>query len=171
MCPLRHRPDIKYIFFGFPVHMFFIDSSADWLVQNLNIDILAVRTGGYEEMTNSALVYKPKCVGKGGSCGVSAVHSRSPNKRWRSNSIFNLAVAVGLPSRPSCWAPKSWSSKSGTDTPGRGQTVRQEPGTGRLGLRPKYFWRLKPNLRKVELYLQFILYANCDAILEQSLGK
>jgi hypothetical protein len=30
-----------------------------------------------------------KCGGKGGSCGVSAIH-RSPNKLCRSNSIFNL---------------------------------------------------------------------------------
>jgi hypothetical protein len=36
-------------------------------------------------------------VGRGGSCGVSAlitaVH-RSPNKLWRSNSIFNLWVRL-----------------------------------------------------------------------------
>ncbi len=44
-------------------------------------------------LTNSALVYEPKCGG-GGSCGASAneyscVH-RSTNKLRRSNSIFNL---------------------------------------------------------------------------------
>jgi hypothetical protein len=43
-------------------------------------------------LTNSAIVYEPKCGG--GGCGGSqpmstAVH-RSPNKLWRSNSIFNL---------------------------------------------------------------------------------
>jgi hypothetical protein len=42
-------------------------------------------------LTNSALVYEPKC---GGSCGVSAneysCFHRSPNKLWRSNSIFHL---------------------------------------------------------------------------------
>jgi hypothetical protein len=46
-------------------------------------------------LTNSDLVYEPKCEGAGG-CGVSAneytaVH-RSPKKLWRSNSIFNLCV-------------------------------------------------------------------------------
>jgi hypothetical protein len=44
-------------------------------------------------MTNSALVYEPKCGGRGGVAGSqpmsTAVH-RSPNKLWRSNSIFNL---------------------------------------------------------------------------------
>ncbi len=45
-------------------------------------------------LTNSALVYEPKCGGRGGGVAGSqpistAVH-RSPNKLWRSNSIFNL---------------------------------------------------------------------------------
>ncbi len=43
-------------------------------------------------MTNSALVYEPKCWGAG-NCGVSAnEHSctQSQNKLWRSNTIFNL---------------------------------------------------------------------------------
>ncbi len=45
-------------------------------------------------LTNSALVYEPKSgEGGGGVTGSqpmsTAVH-RSPNKRWRSNSIFNL---------------------------------------------------------------------------------
>ncbi len=42
-----------------------------------------------------AIVYEPKCGGKGGVAGPqpmsTAVH-RSPNKLWRSNSIFNLWV-------------------------------------------------------------------------------
>jgi hypothetical protein len=45
-------------------------------------------------LTNSAIVYEPKCGG--GGCGVSAneyncaVCTWSQNKLWRSNSIFNL---------------------------------------------------------------------------------
>jgi hypothetical protein len=42
-------------------------------------------------LTNSALVYKPKCGGKGGVAGSrpmsTAVH-RTPIKLWRSNSIY-----------------------------------------------------------------------------------
>ncbi len=38
-------------------------------------------------LTNSAIVYEPKCGGRGGVEGT--VHRR-PNKLWRSNSIFNL---------------------------------------------------------------------------------
>jgi hypothetical protein len=44
-------------------------------------------------LTNSALVYEPKCGGRGGFAGsqpVSTAVHRSPNKLWRSNSIFNL---------------------------------------------------------------------------------
>jgi hypothetical protein len=53
--------------------------------------------GGCKEMssillTNSALLYEPKCGGRGEVAGSqpmnTAVH-RSPNKLWRSNSIFN----------------------------------------------------------------------------------
>ncbi len=45
-------------------------------------------------LTNSALVYEPKCGGGRGGVGRSqpmstAVH-RSPNKLWRKNSILNL---------------------------------------------------------------------------------
>ncbi len=55
---------------------------------------LAYRGSGHEIcqlswLTNSALLYEPRC---GGGCGVSAVqlYTWSPNKLWRSNSIFNL---------------------------------------------------------------------------------
>ncbi len=48
-------------------------------------------------LTNSALVNESKCRGVGGSSGFSATSAavlcpvhRSPNKLWRSNSIFNL---------------------------------------------------------------------------------
>ncbi len=46
-------------------------------------------------LTNSALVYDPKCGGGGRGCGASAnkysyVRTWSPNKLWRSNYIFNL---------------------------------------------------------------------------------
>jgi hypothetical protein len=44
-------------------------------------------------LTNSALVYEPKCGGRGRVAGTqpmsTALH-RSPNKLWISNSIFNL---------------------------------------------------------------------------------
>ncbi len=44
-------------------------------------------------LINSVLVYEPKCGGRVGLLGSqpmsTAVH-RSPNKLWRSNSIFNL---------------------------------------------------------------------------------
>ncbi len=49
-------------------------------------------------LTNSALVFEPKCRGTGVGGGVaasqptSAAIYRSPNKIWRSNSIFNLCV-------------------------------------------------------------------------------
>ncbi len=45
-------------------------------------------------MTNSALVYVPKCRGRGvaGSQTTSTAVHRSPNKLWRSNSKFNLRV-------------------------------------------------------------------------------
>jgi hypothetical protein len=44
-------------------------------------------------LTNSALVYEPKCWGLGevaGSQTMSKAVHRSPNKLWRSNWIFNL---------------------------------------------------------------------------------
>jgi hypothetical protein len=48
-------------------------------------------------LTNSALVYEPKCGGRGGVAGSqpmsTAVH-RSPQKLWRSNTIFNLWALV-----------------------------------------------------------------------------
>jgi hypothetical protein len=44
-------------------------------------------------LTNSVLVYEPKCGGEGGVAGSqpmgTAVHW-SPNKLWRTNSIYNL---------------------------------------------------------------------------------
>jgi hypothetical protein len=54
----------------------------------------------YFGLTNSALVYEPKCGRKGGVAGSqpmrNSVH-RSPTKLWRSNSIFNL-----------CWDRMAW---------------------------------------------------------------
>ncbi len=46
-------------------------------------------------LTNSALVYELKCWGGGrelraGSQPISTAVHRSPNKLWRSNSIFNI---------------------------------------------------------------------------------
>jgi hypothetical protein len=40
-------------------------------------------------LTNSALVYEPKCGGGGVSANGTVVHME-PNKLWRANSIFNL---------------------------------------------------------------------------------
>jgi hypothetical protein len=57
-----------------------------------------LRAGGLQRdclcwLTNSALVHEPECGGEGGVAGSqpmsTAVHG-SPNKPWRSNSIFNL---------------------------------------------------------------------------------
>jgi hypothetical protein len=49
----------------------------------------------YLGLTNSALVYEPKCGARGGGVRglilCTAVH-RSPNKLWRSNYIFNLCL-------------------------------------------------------------------------------
>ncbi len=41
-------------------------------------------------LTNSALVYEPKCKGRGESQPMSSAVHRSPNKVWRSNSILSL---------------------------------------------------------------------------------
>ncbi len=44
-------------------------------------------------LTNSALVYEPKCGGRGWAAGsqpMSAALHRRPNKLWISNFIFNL---------------------------------------------------------------------------------
>ncbi len=50
-------------------------------------------------MTNSALVYEPKCGGWGeveGSQPMTTDVYRSPNTLWRSNSIFNLCTVQSL---------------------------------------------------------------------------
>jgi hypothetical protein len=50
-------------------------------------------------LTNSALVYEPKRGGRGGVAGsqpLSTAVQRSPNKLWRSYSIFNLWVGLFL---------------------------------------------------------------------------
>ncbi len=44
-------------------------------------------------LTNSAIVYEPKCGGRGWVAGpqpIGTAVNRSPNTLWRSNSIFNL---------------------------------------------------------------------------------
>ncbi len=55
-------------------------------------------------LTNSALLFEPKCGGRRGVAGVSA-NEHTPNKLWIFNSIFNLWVSYskkqgGLP--PEC---------------------------------------------------------------------
>ncbi len=57
-------------------------------------------------LTNSSLVHEPKCGGRGrvlGSQPMSTAVHRSPNKLWRSNSIFNLWKK--LQTAPT-WAPE-----------------------------------------------------------------
>ncbi len=57
-------------------------------------------------LTNCTLVYEPKCWGRGGgelrgltlSHVLNAALHRSPNKLWRSNSIFNYGCCNLLPS-------------------------------------------------------------------------
>jgi hypothetical protein len=53
------------------------------------------RPGGYKKMsshllTNSAIIYEPKCGGRSGFLPMSTTVHRSPKKLWRSNSIFNF---------------------------------------------------------------------------------
>jgi hypothetical protein len=63
--------------------------------------------GGYKEMSSiladhCALVYAPKFGGKGRVAGtqpMSTAVQRSPNKLWRSNSIFNLRFRELKPRR------------------------------------------------------------------------
>ncbi len=47
-------------------------------------------------LTNSALVYEPKCGGRGlwGLSQWVQLYTWSPHKLWRSNSIFNLWVHI-----------------------------------------------------------------------------
>ncbi len=50
-------------------------------------------------LTSSVLVYEPKCGGMRGVAGsqpTSTAVYRSPNKLWRSNSIFNLCCRVSV---------------------------------------------------------------------------
>jgi hypothetical protein len=77
--------------------LFFQIGSHEFSFEFLHGDVL--EPGGYREMSSiladqeRALVYEPKCSGKGGVPGSqpmnTAVH-RSPNKLWRSDFIFNL---------------------------------------------------------------------------------
>ncbi len=54
-------------------------------------------------LTNSAVVFEPKCVGRGGVAGsqpMSTAVYKSPNKFWRSNSIFNLWFVLCVEDTP-----------------------------------------------------------------------
>jgi hypothetical protein len=69
-------------------------------------------------LTNSALVIRFQMRGEGGSCRVSAneysiAHhvTWSPNKLWRSTSIFNLCLQ---PSKYACMNSRSFFAKQGT---------------------------------------------------------
>ncbi len=69
-------------------------------------------------LTNSAPRNTSPNAGRGWGCGVSAneyssVHhvTWSPNKLWRSTSIFNLWLAVG-PVYPLWWRRQSWRNRS-----------------------------------------------------------
>ncbi len=48
-------------------------------------------------LTNSALVYEPKCGGKGGGVAGSPLCKWNKNKLWRSTSIFNLCCVYFRP--------------------------------------------------------------------------
>jgi hypothetical protein len=54
-------------------------------------------------LTKSALVYEPKCGERGGVAGSQpmsiAVH-RSPNKLWKSISMFNLCCSLRMQHKP-----------------------------------------------------------------------
>ncbi len=75
-------------------------SSGSSQVPSLTVHIFIFIHGGQEVkkrcrqswLTNS-LVYELKCGGRGGVAGsqpMIQLYTRSPNKLWRSNSIFNL---------------------------------------------------------------------------------
>ncbi len=68
-----------------PFYLFTMRNASELIAQSHNKDM--------SSMTNSALVFEPKCWGMGGVAGSlsmsTSVH-RSPNIVWRSNSIFNL---------------------------------------------------------------------------------
>ncbi len=67
-------------------------------------------------LTNSVLVYEPKCGGRGGIAGsqpISTAVHRSPNKLWRSNSIFNLWGITFRKKRLEYWpCPSPWRASS-----------------------------------------------------------
>jgi hypothetical protein len=59
-------------------------------------------------LTNSPLVYEPKCGDRWGVAGsqpMSAAVHRSPNKRWRSNSTFNLWFCSSTVGEGEKWSP------------------------------------------------------------------
>ncbi len=63
------------------------------------------KAGGYNFTNRCRLswLYEPQCEGKGGSAGslpISTAVHRSPNKLWRSSSIFNLLVGFGRACAP-----------------------------------------------------------------------
>ncbi len=91
--------------------------------------------GGYEEWPIAPFVYEPKCGGRGG-CGVSANENScahhvtlSPNKLWRSNSIFKLWSLPLIPpcpgSLPPCLRAACWRGwPPGTPAPPRCTLLR-----------------------------------------------
>ncbi len=81
-------------------------------------------------LTNNTLVYESQCGGMGVGCGVSSNDyscehhvTWSPNKLWRSTSIFNLWWALSVPvlsrlvSVPPYKYCKSWGTMSNCDVP------------------------------------------------------
>ncbi len=85
-------------------------------------------------LISSALVFEPKCGGRGGVAGPqpmnTAVH-RSPNKLWRSNSVFNLCFKLVIFTNISCivhrkgfYISHSWSPEHIIHTEGKSRNRR-----------------------------------------------
>ncbi len=85
-------------------------------------------------LTNSALVYEPKCGGRGRVAGsqpmCTAVH-RSPNKLWRSNSIHCKKRLAVFPSQAGMSLTKLSLGGNNKLFPGYGEFGKWHPGWGR----------------------------------------
>jgi hypothetical protein len=89
-------------------------------------------------LTNSAFIYEPKCGGGEGGCGPqpmrTAVHCTwSPNKLWRSNSIFTIFIVWERVVLLRYFIFSLFNSRSGRagSCPGTSSTRGCRPGTPR----------------------------------------
>jgi hypothetical protein len=113
--PLMRMSTNMYIFLNWLLRLRYM-SEVD---QHYNfVDFDVTKRCRLSWLTNGALVYEPKCGERGElrvSANVSTAEYRSPNKCWRSNSIFNLWLhrnnqrphRCWIPSRCCCWHPCS----------------------------------------------------------------